>query len=191
MKSDVERWLNKDGEIFLQGIGIKKNDVVLDFGCGAGHYTIPAAKAAGKEGKVYAVDKDSNVLSELEDVAAYEGLNNIVTINTSGKINIEISDNSIDVALAYDVLHYLNRNEREKLYSEIYRILKVNGLFSIYPKHNRGDEPLWNLSEMGLEDIIKEVKSAGFRFDAKYEKILLHDYNYNKGYILNFRGVGK
>ena len=34
MEIDVKEWLNREGEVFLGDIGIKKGDVVLDFGCG-------------------------------------------------------------------------------------------------------------------------------------------------------------
>jgi len=40
----------------LQKAGIKTGKTVLDFGCGSGTYTIPAAKIAGEEEKVYALD---------------------------------------------------------------------------------------------------------------------------------------
>ena len=49
----------------LKKTGIKRGKTVLDFGCGSGTYTIPAAKIVGKEGKVYALDKDKKVLDEL------------------------------------------------------------------------------------------------------------------------------
>jgi ubiquinone/menaquinone biosynthesis C-methylase UbiE len=42
----------------LEKAGIKRGKTVLDFGCGSGIYTIPVAKIAGKEGDVYALDKD-------------------------------------------------------------------------------------------------------------------------------------
>ena len=37
----------------LKAVGIKKGQTVLDFGCGEGNYTIPAAKLVKNEGKVY------------------------------------------------------------------------------------------------------------------------------------------
>jgi len=49
----------------LQRIGIKSGQSVLDFGCGSGTYTIPVAKIVGKQGKVYALDKDKNELDNL------------------------------------------------------------------------------------------------------------------------------
>lgn len=47
------KWLKEDGEIFIKEIGIKENQITLDFGCGEGHYTIPAAKVIGRGGKDY------------------------------------------------------------------------------------------------------------------------------------------
>ena len=43
MEIDIKEWLNGEGENFLKDIGIKKGDVILDFGCGDGPYAIPDA----------------------------------------------------------------------------------------------------------------------------------------------------
>ena len=65
VKSDVEMWFKKDGEKFLRSVGLGKGQVVLDFGCGEGHYSIPASKLVGEEGKIYALDKDKQALNSL------------------------------------------------------------------------------------------------------------------------------
>ena len=187
MEIDVN-WLNREGEAFLKDIGIKKGDVVLDFGCGDGPYTIPAAKVVRKEGKVYAIDKDIESMHKLMEIAKTKGLKNIIPIHTKSeesKINLE--SESIDAVLLYDVLHYMENLERKKIYEEIYRILKTGGILSVYPKHRKSDEPLWNLSDMELDDVIEEINSRHFYLQRKFYKKLLHNGNYNMGYILNFR----
>jgi ubiquinone/menaquinone biosynthesis C-methylase UbiE len=186
MKRDIEIWLAKDGIKFLTEIGVKKGQVVLDFGCSVGHYTIPAAKVVGEEGKVYAVDKDRESLTQLMQIAKSKGLENIVPLTTSGTFKINLESNSVDAVLLYDILHYLCLEERRELYNEVYRILKIDGLLSIYPKHHKSDEPLWELSDIALESIIKEIENANFCFKSKSFKKLIHDNNYDKGYILNF-----
>ena len=188
MEIDVKNWLNRGGEAFLEDIGIKKGEVVLDFGCGAGPYTIPAAKVVRREGKVYAMDKDIESMHKLMEIAKTKGLKNIIPIHTKSeesKINLE--SESIDAVLLYDVLHYMEALERKRIYEEIYRILKTGGILSVYPKHRKSDEPLWNLSDMGLDDVIEEINSRHFYLQRKYYKKLLHNGNYNRGYILNFR----
>jgi ubiquinone/menaquinone biosynthesis C-methylase UbiE len=188
MEIDFKKWLNREGEVFLENIGIKKGDIVLDFGCGDGPYTIPAAKVVRKEGKVYAMDKDIESMHKLMEVAKTKGLKNIIPLHTKSKeskINLEAE--SIDVVLLYDVLHYMEALERKRIYEEIYRILKTGGFLSVYPKHCKSDEPLGNLSDMELDDVIQEINSSHFYLQEKFYKKLLHNSNYNMGYILNFR----
>ncbi|MCK4308341.1 methyltransferase domain-containing protein, partial [candidate division WOR-3 bacterium] len=76
METDTERWLKKYGKEFLRDIGIREGQTVLDFGCGSGYYTIPAAKIVGSNGKVYALDKDGEKLKEVAEMAASENLSN-------------------------------------------------------------------------------------------------------------------
>jgi len=188
VRNDIERWLKEEGKVFLEDIGIKKGQSILDFGCGVGHYTIPAAKLVGKDGKVYALDKDREVLNQLTQTAESESLKNIVVIDDQSegsKINLE--GESIDVMLLYDVLHYMELEEREKVYKYAYRILKNSAILSVYPKHRKSDEPSGNLADMELEDIIEQIENANFYLERKFLKKLIHDENYNMGCILNFR----
>ena len=187
MEADVKEWLKEKGTVFLKNIGIKEGQVILDFGCNVGHYTIPAAKVVGKQGRVYAMDKDIKSINELTGIAEGEGLKNIVPMHSqSAELKINLKDEFVDVVLLYDILHYMDVTERNKIYKESYRVLKTDALLSVYPKHNKLDEPLLNLSDMQLEDVVKEIESAKFHFEGKFYKKLIHDNNYNMGYILNF-----
>ena len=78
---------------------------MLDFGCGYGIYTIPAAKIVGEQGRVYALDKDKDALDDLMRKAESAGLRNIERMETSGKLEIELPDDTVDVVLLFDVFH--------------------------------------------------------------------------------------
>jgi len=50
------RRLLKKPERTLREMGIQKGQTVLDYGCGIGSFSIPAAKMVGDDGVVYALD---------------------------------------------------------------------------------------------------------------------------------------
>jgi len=122
----------------LKRIGIKTGVSVLDFGCGSGTYTIPVAKIVGKQGRVYALDKDKNALDNLMKKAELAGLKNIKKMATSGELEIELPDESVDVSLIFDIFHHYyfpQIEDRKRLLDEIYRITKINGFVSVWTKH--------------------------------------------------------
>ena len=167
MKNGMEKWETKNGVVFLKKVGLKSGQTVLDFGCRVGHYTIPAAKAVGDKGMVYAVDKEQQALNELQQKATRLNLKNIRIINTSGRIQIDLENDTIDVVLFYDVLHYHEKKEREKLYTEAHRVLKPDGLLSVYPKHTLEDNPIMEFQNLGLGEIKQEIQNSKFVFEKK------------------------
>ena len=190
MNEAMTQWETVDGAKFLKKIGLKAAQRVLDFGCRVGHYTIPAAKVVGNKGIVYAVDKEQQALNELEQKAVHLNLKNIRIINTSGRIQIDLRNDSIDVVLFYDVLHYHGKEEREKLYAEAHRVLKQGGLLSVYPKHTLEDNPIMEFQNLSLGEIKEEIQNSNFVFGKKYCGFISHDDDFNQGCILNFRKTG-
>jgi len=181
MNDDLKKWLEKGGERFLRSIGLKRGQIVLDFGCGKGHYTIPAAKVVGNKGKVYAMDKDRKDLNKLRRSA--KRIDNIEFINK--KTVVPLEDNCVDVVLCYDVIHYAKK--RKVIYDEIRRVLKRGGIFSVYPKHCKNDDPLDGLANIELKDVIAEIRKRSFRLRDKVNKRCVHDRYYEKCCIINFR----
>jgi ubiquinone/menaquinone biosynthesis C-methylase UbiE len=137
-------WLRSHVEEVLPEIGIKENQTILDFGCGAGLYTIPAAKLVGRKGKVYALDKDAGALETLDESFRNRALGNVETI-LSSDLNTGMGNETADVVLLYDVIHLIEN--RARLFREIYRVLKADGFVSIYPMHVEKDEVLRQMRE--------------------------------------------
>lgn len=185
MKSNAEYWLEEAGEKLLKRIGMKKKQKVLDFGCGEGNYTIPAARVVGKEGLVYASDKDKGALDKLMRRAKSMDLNNIVRLDTAKGSGIELGDECVDVVLLYDVLHYYyypRAEDRRQLLREVYRVLKPDALLSLFPTH------LQSYMEPKLEDVEREIKEANFYLESEYpEMLMFHDDNLEQGQVMNFK----
>jgi len=62
----MTRWEREEGVKFLEKIGMRSGQRVLDFGARVGHYSIPAAIVVGKTGLIYAMDKEQKGLDELK-----------------------------------------------------------------------------------------------------------------------------
>ena len=185
MKSYVEKWIEESSKKFLRDIGIRKGQKVLDFGCSSGSYTIPVARVVGEQGLVYALDEDERALDRLMGRAKLIGLKNIIRLDASTKLRIGLDDESVDVVLLYDILHHYyfpHRDDRKRLLSEVYRVLKPNAVLSLHPTH------LQSYMEPNLEDIKREIEEAHFYQENEYSGVLMvHDDNLEEGSVINFR----
>jgi len=187
MNDEMNIWETEKAVAFLRRIGIGSGQTVLDFGARVGHYSVPAAIAVGSMGLVYAVDKDQDALRELERKASDLNLENIETMQTEGEVALDLKSESIDVALAYDVLHYFKRDVRTVFYTELLRLLRPGSLFSVYPKHVLKDDPRGEFSELDVNGVKEEIQDTRFSYRDECWTLVSHDEGFNKGCILNFR----
>jgi len=114
---------------------------------------------------------------------------NIKIIRTYGQLILPFADESIDMVLFYDVLHYLKETARKKLCHEAFRILEPNGLISVYPKHSLDDNPIMEFKSMSLEEIRQEIQDSNFIFNKKHCGFISHDDSVNRGCVINFGKV--
>jgi ubiquinone/menaquinone biosynthesis C-methylase UbiE len=132
----------------LSEVGIGEGQSVLDFGCGSGTYSIPSARLVGMNGRIYSLDVSQRALDKLSRKAEMEGLNNIVTLLSSGSVEIPLDNEKLDHVLLIDVLQEIS--DKETLLKEIHRILKPNGLMTVYPMHIDYNEVIRLASDVKL-----------------------------------------
>jgi len=117
----------------LGKVDFEKGETVLDYGCGPGGYTFPAADLVGPEGKVYAQDIQPLAVDRIRDLAKKRGYDNICTRLSDRDTGLE--DGSVDKVLLFDVYHDLA--DPEGVLGEIHRVLREGGKLLFSDHHLR------------------------------------------------------
>ncbi len=178
--------LHQTATQLLKELGLRQGHHLLDFGSGNGSYSIPAAHLVGPSGFVVAVDESNESLQELNKQAKKHNLHNISTVNTKGSVQLPPAPSSIDVILAFDVLHYMEKNKRLNLYDEFNRLLRCPGTLMIHPKHTKDNHPMWHFSSITRQHLITEIQHRSFQYETQKRVTLVHDNHLEKGIILMF-----
>lgn len=166
------------------GMGeIKKGDVVLDLGSGAGFDCFLAAKKVGDSGKVIGIDMTQKMIDKARKNAEKYGYKN-VEFKLGDIENLPIDNNSIDVIISNCVINLAP--DKSKVFKEAYRTLRKGGkiyisdivLLKDLSEEQRNDEKLIAGCVGGAllkDDYLKIIKDAGFEV-----KILSEDKDISK-----------
>lgn len=118
-------------EGILQAIGVGEGKRVLDYGCGAGGFSMAAARLVGPSGQVYAADGNAAAVQYVRGRVRREGLGNVQVIHTDRATGL--GNGTIDTVLLCDVLHDLE--DAEGVLRGLRRVLKPGGILSVRDHH--------------------------------------------------------
>ena len=164
----------------LDNLVLKDTDTLLDLGCGMGLDVFMARITYPNSNTIYGMDRLESMIQKAIKVRDKKGFKNIEFIQGE-LIDMPFEDNSIDKIISNCVIN-LEPN-KQKVYQEIHRILKPNGMFIISDitlKKQLNDDILsldniygsWVGGALLEEDVKEIIKKAGFtNFFAKSEEV--------------------
>lgn len=107
---------------------LKKGEIVLDLGSGAGFDCFLAANNVGKKGKVIGVDMTPEMLDKARENAEKGGYRNVEF--RLGEIeNLPVADNTVDVVISNCVINL--SPDKKRVFEETIRVLKPGGRFIV------------------------------------------------------------
>ena len=152
---------------------IKKGDVVLDLGSGAGFDAFLAARKTGDSGKVIGVDFTHEMIEKAKQNAKKGGYKNVEFLfGDIESLPEEISPDSVDIIISNCVINLAPN--KEKVFKEAFRVLKTGGkmyasdivLLEELSKEQREDKNLISDCIGGAilrDDYILEMEKVGFK----------------------------
>lgn len=158
-----------------QFAGIKKGDTVLDLGSGAGNDCFVARHETGEDGRVIGVDFTPEMIAKAKANAAKLGYQNVEF--RQGDIEaLPLTSNIVDVVVSNCVLNLVP--DKRKAFSEVLRVLKPGGHFSISDVVLRGEIParLKESAEMYagcVAGALPESEYLGIIHDLGFEQVTI------------------
>jgi len=155
LNNRIRRFLSPPEQLILQ-LGVQPNDVVVDFGCGPGFFTIPLARRAAK---TIGVDVSPRMLETASSNAQKNGVRVEFVMSDGSEIKVE--DRSVDLVLLVHVYHEIE--DKQKALGEFSRILRENGRLTIVERVRGGIfSGRFGPPIMSEEQIGRDMELGGF-----------------------------
>ncbi len=137
---------------------------ILDIGCGYGWLEINLSQRGAK--KIIGTEINEENLVTAKNCI----FNKSILFDTASAIKLPYENNCFDTVISFEVIEHIPKNSEEKMFKEVYRVLKNNGMFYLStPNDNifsKISDPAWILighRHYKCNDLIKLGKQCGFK----------------------------
>ena len=163
-----EREKEEDVSTLIKNMKVRSVDHIADIGAGSGYHAFKLASLA-KNGLIYAVDIQSEMLNEIELKKKSNKISNIKTILGSEK-GIDLPKHSLDKVLLVDVYHEFSYPF--EMIKSIKDALKPNGLlFLIEYRGEDSNVPIKKIHKMTEKQSVLEMNAAGFKLKENIDNL--------------------
>lgn len=155
-----------DVEVVLDRLEVtsKIRDLV-EFGCGYGTFTIPAARRIS--GTLQALDMDDAAMKIAEDRVRVNGLRNVIfTRRDFVEYGTGLDDAAVDYAMVFNILHH---DAPVELLREAHRVLRPGGAVGVIHWIHESATPRGPALDIRPrpEDLRRHLRAAGFVVDSE------------------------
>lgn len=157
-----EREKEENTSILLRNLNIDISDTIADIGAGSGYHVFKMAPMA-KEGHIYAVDIQDEMLAELSKKKRILKVQNLTLIKGSEK-SANLDENSVDKVLLVDVYHEFNFPY--EMMVSIKKALRPGG--KVFLIEYRGEDervPIKTIHKMTETQAVKEMRAVGMKLE--------------------------
>jgi len=165
-----ERELEENATRAFDQLQLREGMKVCDLGCGNGYWTLPIARTIGKDGAVYAVDIQVEMLQQLKARTGRARLANVKPILGDVDDPKLPKDVAIDLLLMVDVYHEFSHPE--SMLWAIRNSLSPTGVVALLEYREEDPMvPIKPLHKMSKSQIMKEYKTNGFKLVREYNDL--------------------
>ena len=179
----------------IENANLKSGESVLDLGCGKGMDVFKACKIVGKEGFVIGVDRLPEMVERANYIRSKKGFLN-TDFRVSDIDDLKVDNDTVDCVISNCVINLCE--DKEKVYSEIFRVLKPGGRISISDivQFNElptwvKDEPIfhatWVAGSITSEKLKNILKNVGFELYTIIEEELTEEYLAKWGHKIDLK----
>lgn len=162
-------------------LDLKKGQIVADFGCGAGFFSVACAQFVGDDGSVCAVDVMPDRLEATKSSAQHANLKNVTILQADlEQPLLGIGQTTCDVVVISNILHQVGN--KVALLRNAYQVLKTGGRvvvvewkpgfspFGPSQEARVNPEALTVLMQQNGFQYVKELQADGYHYAMVYSK---------------------
>ncbi len=151
----------------MDTLSITPGKTVADIGAGSGWFTVRASKRVDSNGKVYAVDINSDAVEYIEDRVRKEQLHNVTTI-LSKPDNPELPRDSVDAVLLLKTYHEVA--DPVALLRNLKASLRPGARVGIIDRDGTGTD-----HGVHKQVVLQEAEQAGYRLLEEHDDLVKGD----------------
>lgn len=156
-----EREQEERVSLAIKNLPITENSVIADIGAGSGYYAFKMAKKA-KQGQVFAVDIQPEMLAMIEKKKKSQKINHVLTVLGSEQ-DPKLPKDTLDLAIMVDVYHELAYPH--EMMTALYQSLKKGGKVVLLEyRAEDPNVPIKPLHKMTAAQVQKEMEAIGLSF---------------------------